>query len=259
MLPAQRRNEILEFVSQEGKITVAEISARFDVSDMTARRDLRELDQKGLVRRVHGGAVSRLGRSYEPPYRTRAEKNQRSKTVIGKTAAALVVDGDSIALDVGTTTLEVARHLQGLQNLTVVTASLPIANELVSLFSLEDEIRLILTGGVLRPRELSMVGAIAQRTYEHFHVDKAFIGVGGVSPDSGLTEYNLEDATTKTPLLRSAKQRIVVADSSKLGRTTLSRIGGLEEVDTLVTDEFADPVMVRRLEKQGIEVLIASE
>jgi DeoR/GlpR family transcriptional regulator of sugar metabolism len=257
LIPAERRNQIAEIVSQEGQLSVTEISDLFGVSEMTARRDLRDLDQKGLVRRVHGGAVSRLGRSYEPPYPTRMQENQSKKRRIGQAAAALVVDGDSLAFDVGTTTLEVARHLQGRQNLTIVTASLPIANELVSLFSLEDEIRLILTGGVLRARELSMIGDLARRAYTDLHVDKAFIGVGGISVDSGLTEYNIEDATTKTPLLKSAKQKIVVADSSKLGRTTLSRIGGLDEIDLLVTDANADPTMVRQIEGAGVKVRIA--
>jgi DeoR/GlpR family transcriptional regulator of sugar metabolism len=167
-----------------------------------------------------------------------------------------VLDGDSLALDVGTTTLEIARALDGKRNLTLLTASLPIANEVVSRLSLTADVRLILTGGIVRSGELSMVGAIPVRTYADFHVDKAFVGVGGISLEDGLTEYNLEDALVKQALLRNARQRIVVADSSKFGRTTFTAVAPLRQVDTVVTDSGLEPALRQALEAQGIEVLI---
>lgn len=257
MIPAERRGEILRIVNERGKISVTEISDRFEVSEMTARRDLRAMDQEGLLRRVHGGAVSRLGRSYEPPYPTRTTKNVEAKRRIGRAAAGLVVDGDSLALDIGTTTLEVARALQGRHNLTIVTTSLPIANELVSRFSLENDIRLILTGGIVRARELSMVGHLAERAFSELRVDKAFFGIGGLNFQSGLTEYNIEDALVKRPLFEAAKMRIVVADGTKLGRTTFVKIAPLEEIDLLITDAEAPTHFLHELETHGIDVLVA--
>ena len=169
----------------------------------------------------------------------------------------MILDGDSIALDVGTTTLEIALALKEKHNLTILTASLPIANEVVSNLSLNSDVRLILTGGVVRPGELSLIGHIAEQTYQDFHVDKAFIGVGGLSLEDGLTEYNLEDALVKKPLIDHANQRIVVADSSKIGKTTFKSVAPLSVVDMLVTDEEIEEEQMEALVELGIEVVIA--
>ena len=253
---SDRRRMIIELVQESGSKTVAELCGLFNVSEMTIRRDLRDLDREGVIRRVHGGAVSSLGRSYEPPYTIRSTRNAETKRAIGRKAAELIVDGDSIALDVGTTILEIAQALHGKHNLTIITASLPIANEIVSNLSLTSEVRLILTGGIVRSGELSMIGNIAAQTYDEFHVDKAFIGVGGISLEDGLTEYNLEDAMVKKPLIQNAHQRIVAADSSKIGRTTFTSIAPLSMVDTLITDSHIPAETLGRLEALGIEVLV---
>lgn len=257
MLADERHQKIIDVVATEGKITVGDICRLYDVSEMTARRDLRILDRQGLLRRVHGGAVSSLGRSYEPPYNLRITKAREAKIAIGRKAAELVYDGDSIALDVGTTTLEVARALLGKRNLTIVTSSLTIANEIASRFSLDSDVRLILTGGIVRPGEFSMTGHIAEYAYREFHVDKAFIGIGGVSLEEGLTEYNLEDALVKRPLLQSAHQKIVVAEGSKVGRITFVTVSQLSSIQVLVTDQTAPKKVVNQLREKGINVIIA--
>ena len=257
-MQTDRRRKIVEIVQESGSQTVGDLVDLFDVSEMTIRRDLRDLDREGLLRRVHGGAVSSLGRSYEPPYAVRLTTNDLKKQAIGLKAAELVFDGDSIALDVGTTTLEIARALKGKRNLTIITASLPIANEIVSHLSLDSDARLILTGGIVRSAELSMTGNIASRTYSDFHVDKAFIGVGGLSLENGLTEYNLDDALVKQPLIQNARQRIVVADASKIGRTTFNSIAPLAMVDTLITDPDRPGDIQQSLEELNIEVIVAS-
>lgn len=256
---ANRRQQILELIAENGQITVAQIVARFTVSEMTARRDLAELAREGLLRRVHGGAMSNRGRSYEPPYPLRTNKNLTAKQMIGKTAAAMIDDGDSIAFDVGTTTLEIARCLNGKYNLTVVTASLPIANEVIRQFSLESDLRLLLTGGTVRSGEHSMIGEFASRMYRELHVDKAFVGVGGVSLEAGLTEYNLDDTLVKRAMITAAGQVIVVADSSKFGRTTFAHIAALSDVDVIVTDRGVDRQMVTALRDMAIDVIIADE
>jgi DeoR/GlpR family transcriptional regulator of sugar metabolism len=256
MLPEERHRKILDVIAEEGRITVAQICEMFSVSEMTARRDLRILDRQGLLRRVHGGAVSSLGRSYEPPYNLRVTQAVEVKQAIGRKAAEMVIEGDSIALDVGTTTLEIARALKDKHNLTIITASLTIANEIASQFSLGSDVRLILTGGILREREFSMIGHIAERAYRDLHVDKAFIGIGGLDLKEGLTEYNLEDALVKRPLLQSARKRIVVAEGSKLGRITFATIGPLSAIQTLITDRSAPEDITAELENMGIQVLV---
>jgi DeoR/GlpR family transcriptional regulator of sugar metabolism len=257
MEQVERRNIISEIVRRQGRVTIEEICQRFEVSEMTARRDLQELDRNGLLRRVHGGAISNFGRSFEPVYQMRASNNIESKLAIGKKAAELVMDGDSIALDVGTTTLEVARALKDHHSLTILTASLPIASEIISNHSIGTDVRLILTGGILRSGELSMIGDFAERTFQEIHVDKAFLGIGGLSIENGLTEYNLEDAMVKRALVKSAQQIIVVADSSKLERTTFVTVCPLSSIDTLITDEKAPKKIIQALLQRKIKVLIA--
>jgi DeoR/GlpR family transcriptional regulator of sugar metabolism len=258
-MKAERRRKILELIARNGQVTVADIVSVCHVSEMTARRDLADLARDGLLRRVYGGAMSSLGRSYEPPYLVRATDNLSLKQTIGKTAASMISDGDSIAFDVGTTTLEIVRALEDSHNLTIVTASLPIANEIVTRFSLDSDIRLILTGGIVRAGELSMIGEFASRIYGELHVDKAFIGIGGISLKDGLTEYNLEDALVKRALIASARQVVVVTDGSKFGRTTTAQIVPLTEIDVIITDQSADQHTLAGLEAMGIEVVIVDQ
>ena len=253
----ERQRAILEMIAKKGRVTISEICKAFDISEMTARRDLRELDRQGSLRRVHGGAISSLGRSYEPPYAMRSTQSIDAKQAIGCKAAKMVLDGDSIALDVGTTTMEVARALPGKRDLTIITASLSIANFIAANFSLGVDVRLIVTGGIVRPREFSMIGQLAASAYQDFYVDKAFIGVGGLTLEAGLTEYNLEDALVKRYLIASAREKIVVAEGGKFGRTTLARIAPLSAVQTVVTDKTAPVELVNEFTRQGVNVVIA--
>jgi DeoR/GlpR family transcriptional regulator of sugar metabolism len=257
MNAAERQNKIIEIVLENGGVEISDICEMFSVSEMTARRDLNELDRKGLLRRVHGGGIANLGRSYEPPFQTRAVKQEAEKRAIGQKAAELIFDGDSIALDVGTTTLEIVSGLRGKRSLTIITSCLQIASRVVEQLSLEVGARLILTGGIIRPRELSMIGPIPEQVYQELHVDKAFIGIGGIHLEDGLTEYNIEDTQIKRMLIKSAREKIVVADGSKFGMTTFASVAPLSAVDKVVTDRTAPPEMVKQINEQGVEVILA--
>jgi DeoR/GlpR family transcriptional regulator of sugar metabolism len=253
MLARERRNRILELIDEEGSVAVDELALRFDVSEMTIRRDLRLLQKNGFLRRVHGGATSNRGRSYEPPFLLRATEHNDAKAAIGKKAADLVQDGDSIALDVGTTTLELARHLEDRQNLTVITPSLHIANLLAN----HPGIRLILPGGVVRPGELSMVGRLTEDALEGFFIDKLFLGIGGIDLEAGLTEFNVDDSQVKQALIRRAKECIVLTDSSKFGNIAFAAVAPLDAVHTIITDDQIDPEICASLEEMDVEVFIA--
>ncbi len=254
MLTEERHQSILQILASEGAVSVVNLCERLNVSKMTIRRDLRLLEDRGLLRRVRGGAISGRGRSFEPPFLLRAGEHQAEKELIGKCAAAMVKEGDSIALDVGTTTLEVARHLRGKTDLTVITASLPIANLLAN----QAGIRLIVTGGILRFGEGSFIGDLAVSAFQNFYVDKAFIGIGGISLDAGLTEYNLEDARVKKTLISSAKDRIVVTDASKFGRVTFAAVASLGEINKIVTDKLPTAKFLSELKKRDVKVVVAS-
>jgi DeoR/GlpR family transcriptional regulator of sugar metabolism len=246
----KRHQMIIQMLSEKGAITVAELCDLFKVSDMTVRRDLSTLESAGLVRRIYGGAVSGRRRSFEPPFLTRTQESQQVKEAIGAYAASLVSEGDSVALDVGTTTLEMARNLSRLRAITVITASLPIVNVLVDY----TDIQVILAGGILRREEQSMVGPIAEETFQRFHVDKVFIGVAGVDLEAGLTEYNLDDARVKEHLIRSGQRHILLVDSGKLGRRKFAAVARLSDIHEIVTDDKIEDDYYHALQKMGITV-----
>jgi DeoR/GlpR family transcriptional regulator of sugar metabolism len=246
----QRFQSILSLLDTAGSVAVSDLSERLRVTSMTVRRDLEALERKGLLRRVRGGAVSAQGRSYEPPLLTRARSHAEEKQRIGAAAAALVKDGDSIAIDVGTTALEVARRLVGRHNLTVLTPSMHVAGALAE----QAGIRVILTGGVLRPGEFSLVGSLSERAFKDFFVDKLFLGIGGFDFAAGLTEFNVEDAQVKRAMIASAKEVIVVTDASKFGQVAFAAVAGLGVVSRVITDSGVRKETVSRLESMGIDV-----
>jgi DeoR/GlpR family transcriptional regulator of sugar metabolism len=253
MLSEERYQTIIDILAYKGSITVSELVERFEVSEMTIRRDLHVLERKGLLRRVHGGAISDRGRAFEPPFLSRSNDNTAEKRRIGKEAAKYINNGDSITLDVGTTTLEIAKHLADKQDLTIITPSFHIA----SLLADHPGIRLILTGGILRPGELSMVGHLAERVFQEFYIDKLFLGAGCVDFEAGLTEFNLEDTLVKKAMLRSAKEIILVADASKFNRVAFTAICPLDDISRIITDNSLDSQTIARLEEKDIEVVLA--
>jgi DeoR/GlpR family transcriptional regulator of sugar metabolism len=250
-----RRTLILKEIDARGSVSVADLASRLLVSDMTIRRDLNDLEREGIIRRTHGGAVSARGRSYEPPLILRSEDNQESKQIIGQAAARLVADGDSIALDVGSTTLEVARNLAGKHNLTVITPSLHIANVLLS----QPDINLILPGGFVRAGEASLIGDLTKYTFQNLFVDRLFLGVGAIDAQAGLTEYNWDDAQVKQAMIRCAKEVILVADASKFDRVAFAAVAPLNVIHHLITDQSPPPALTNALKENGIVIHLAGE
>ncbi len=229
------------------------MAEEFGVSEMTIRRDLETLEAEGLARRVRGGAISVISSSYEPPLAVRAITAPDAKAAIGAAAAGLVNDGDTVIVDVGTTTLELARALHGRRGLTVVTASLPIAAELGA----DPDIRVVVTGGQVRPGELSLTGGMAEDAFTTMNCDLAFIGVAGICVAPGLTEYNPDDARVKRAAIGAARRTIVVADASKLGRVAFSTVAPLSAIDVLVTEAPASHPALGDIAAGGVEVVEA--
>ena len=248
-----RKQLILENLKKTGGIKISELAGKFGKSRMTITRDLDELATNGLLLRVHGGAVSNISRGYEPPYFSRKGLRTVAKQAIANMANELITEGNTLILDVGSSTRELAQLLKKRKNLTVITPSLEHAMELAG----NSLIKLIVTGGVVRVGEMSIVGPISENTINEFNVDKAFIGAGGIDLKAGLTEYNTEDAQVKKSIIENSKQSIVLADSTKLGNVTFSKVISLEQIDILITDSEADSSYINSLEEKGIKVLIA--
>ncbi|MGC9100643.1 MAG: DeoR/GlpR family DNA-binding transcription regulator [Caldisericum sp.] len=251
MIYEERAKIILEKLEEKGSVQINDLAKLLNVSEMTIRRDLSRLEHEGLLRRVYGGAVSTRGRSFEPPFIVRETKNKKEKELIGRIAATLVSDGDSIALDVGTTTIEVAKNLSNRHNLTIITPNLHIVNLLAN----KREIRLILPGGILRSGELSLTGEIAARNLEQFFVDKLFLGIGAIDKDAGLTEYNLDDALIKKALIKNAKEVIVVADSSKFDKVAFSFVASFSNIHYLVSNESPKGSLLEKLKQNNVKIL----
>jgi DeoR family transcriptional regulator of aga operon len=183
----------------------------------------------------------------------RSGRDEDAKERIGALAATLVAENETLILDVGTTTLALARALADAQGLTVVTPSLRVAEAL----SVNQALRVIVTGGITRHGELSLIGDLAERAFAELHCDTVFLGAGGVDAQAGVTEFNLEDTRVKRAALASARRCVVLADASKLGRVALASICPLERVDVLVTDSDASEEALADIRESGVEVLTA--
>lgn len=258
-MKSRRHDLILQRLESEGKVDVVSLAQELGVSEVTARRDLLELEESGRLRRVHGGAVNTYGRAFDRPYLVRQAQQAPAKNSIARAAALLVNSGDAIALDVGSTVLALVDHLADVGNLTIVTANLRTAWEVSQSRVLQRPFRLIVSGGVVREEELSMIGENALAHYRKMRVDIAFLGVGGVSASAGLTDFNLEDAELKRVLVESARKVVVLADSTKLGAEYFVQVANLDQVDLLITDSGADPDAVQALQDAGLEVVQAGD
>ncbi len=252
-LKVERQKLILETLRDNRQVTVAELSRRFDVSEVTIRRDLRDLDAQGALQRAHGGAILVTPAAIEPPVVQRMAQMQNPKESVGRAAAALVADGESVFIGSGSTTVYVARYLGDRKNLTVVTNALTVAIELAS----AEGVTVVVTGGMMRASELSLVGHIAEQSLREVRVDKVIIGIPAISLEAGLTNDYLPEVMTDRAIIEMASELIVVADHAKFGKIASAYLAPIERITTLVTDPGADSETLDRLERMGIRVIIA--
>lgn len=249
MRQADRLNEILEELSADGAVGVAELADRLGVSSATIRRDLELLEEQRLLTRTHGGAVGQ-GVLYELPLRYKSARRQDEKRRIASAAAASVDDGSAVGLTGGTTCTEVARHLIDRQRLTVVTNALNIASELV----IRPNLKLVVTGGYARAESYELVGPLAERSLAGLNLDVVFLGTDGISSGAGLTTHHEVEAHTDLALIERARRVVVVADSSKIGIVAFAQICPIELVHELITDTDAPEEKVAELNEAGVAV-----
>lgn len=249
----ERLDQIVTLLQEEGRVSVADLSAHFGVSAVTIRNDLTSLEQQGLLVRTHGGAVTRQDLNMEPPaFALRKELHQAEKERIGRAAATLVRDGDSVALDASTTAWQIARHLKDRQELTVVTNGLFIALEFLD----SPGVTVVMPGGALRVASASLVGDDGACILDRYHVQKGFFGAGGFTIEEGLTDTNQYEVELKQRMVKRSKQVIAVVDSSKWGQVTFASLATVAELDHVITDEAAPEAMVVELRARGIDVTL---
>jgi DeoR/GlpR family transcriptional regulator of sugar metabolism len=237
MLAAERQDAILRALRSEGSVRVADLADELAVSEMTVRRDLDTLDAQRLLRKVHGGAVSRHNRGEEPRSAQKAGQQQVEKAAIAATAAATIADGMTIAIGAGTTTTELARHLRGRPSITVVTNSVNVFRELTDPAVDGPEAPLVyLSGGVRTPSD-ALVGPVADAAISSFRVDATYLGVHGVDPDAGLTSPNVAEAQTNRTLIEIGGRLVVLADHTKYREVGACVFARLDHVQTLISDD----------------------
>jgi DeoR family glycerol-3-phosphate regulon repressor len=231
-----RQRDILALARAQGRVTVEDLAARFAVTPQTIRKDLNELCQQRLMSRVHGGAIVASGVE-NVAYEARRFIAQREKQAIGAAAAALIPDGASLFINIGTTTEEVARALEGHDRLLVITNNL---NVVTSLYR-NPRIDVIMAGGPVRRADGAVVGAAAVDFVRQFKVDHAVIGTSAIDEDGSLLDFDVREVQVARAIIENARSVILVADHSKLERQAPVRIGGLAEMDHFVTDHLPSP------------------
>lgn len=256
MLTPQRHMEILRILEEEGTVKTSDLCERLETSRETVRRDLEALEKMEKLRRTHGGAVKieKEGSSERvyTPFRQRERVNMEYKAAIAQEAVKLISPGQVVALDCGTTALELAKEIKRqFTRMTVVTNSLAIANELAG----AEGITLLLTGGIYSPEEQGFFSDMATKILSYINIDIFFITTCGISLEKGITYQRMEDVTIQAKLMESSDRTIVIADSTKLGVNSLVRMCGIEEISAVVTDSRASLEIIQALEQAGIHVV----
>ena len=250
LLSTEREKLIVDSLSAGGVRTIAELSSRLGVSEATVRRDLQALEERRLIRRVHGGAEPLRRGSGELLFNEKTSLHAQEKERIAERALDFIHDNDAIFLDGGSTVLALARKLQQRKNLTVVTNSLMAASELM-----ETSHRLILLGGEFRPRSRTLVGPLTSRVLESLAIHTAFLGTMGFTVESGISTSDPNEAYTKELVMKRAEQVILLADSSKLLAPSLAGSGSTDDIDLIISDENVSEDLISRLAKKHIDVI----
>lgn len=253
----ERRKTILDMLNAKGQVMIPDLSSIFHVSEVTIRNDLDQLEKKKMLLRARGGAI-RIDTVVNIDYRLSDKDKLHSyeKAKIGKYAANLIEDNNTVIIDSGTTTIEIVKHLSPVKEITVISNALNIVNQLIS--KNYPSINVILLGGYLRKTSLSLVGPLAEKNLANFYVDKVFLGVDGFDTKQGIYTPNIEEAHLNQQMIEIAKEVILVADSSKFGRKSMAFICEPSRINTVITDEGISNEDRKRLEDAGVKVIIAT-
>lgn len=255
MYTNERRAAILKLLETNQEIHVTNLAQQFDTSEVTIRKDLTEMQRRNLLIRTRGGAirVPKFQNDFDTAIETKQLYNYREKRAIGEAAARLIKDGETIMIDSGTTTLEVARHLDRFHNLTVITNAINIAIELLKY----DRFSVILLGGHLRKASHSTVGPLAESTLRNLYCDKLFLGIDSFNLTEGVSTPNIEEANINQTMIAMARETIAVCDSSKFNKRSFAHIASVSQIHRVITDAGIDRDVLRQLREMGTDVHVA--
>lgn len=249
---ADRHRIILEKIKEEGKVSVLDLCDMLDVSSVTIRKDLKHLEDKNLLFRVHGGATLNNPYTMDRPVNVKEKLQTEEKNKIGVAASALIEVNDSIIIASGTTVMALARHIKTKESLTVITSAIQVAEVLLQ----NPEIDVLMLGGLLRRSSSSVMGPYAEDILKDFFCSKLFVGVDGIDLENGLTTTNVLEAHLNRQMMNVSNKTIVLADSSKFGKRGFGKICDIDEIDQIITDDGVSPHTVEQLEAKGVKVII---
>jgi DeoR family transcriptional regulator, aga operon transcriptional repressor len=251
----ERQSKIIEMLNIEGHLNVSELAEQLGVSEMSIRKDLNYLSNIGMLLRTYGGAIAQQRSNMEMSLLEKQNKNLAEKSMIGKLTATLIMNGQSVMLDSGITTQQVAKNLLNHENLTVITNGLNILNTLAG----HPNLTLYTVGGEITSSSYTIMGSDAEANFQKYFASTCVVSVDGVDAEHGLTSRNQLEANITRILLEHAERRILVTDYSKIGQIALIPLCPLTGVDTIVTDNKAPKSFIQRAEELGIKVYVASK
>ncbi len=255
MLGNQRREKILALLQEDGSAKVLDLARLFKVTEVTIRQDLEKLENGGLIVREHGGAFMKDVPDQVKGFTLTHQENLDKKELIAKKALEFIEPGDTIILDSGSTTTEIAKKLRGKKQLTVITNALNIA----LILGAEPGIEVIVTGGEFKPPTLSLTGQKAADFFKGLNVQKLFLATAGISLKAGLTYPSISDLVVKRAMIEAANTTYLVADSTKIGKTALASLGALAMIDYIITDPDIEEKHQQVFRDHEIELIIATK
>lgn len=253
MLPNQRREKILELLKEDGSAKVVDLAKLFKVTEVTIRQDLEKLEKDGLILREHGGAYLKNVEDQVKAFSLVHQDNMDKKELIASKCLEFIEAGDTIILDSGSTTTEIAKKLKGIKNLTVITNALNIA----LMLGAEPGIEIIMTGGEFKPPTLSLTGQKAADFFVGLNVQKLFLATAGLSLKAGLTYPSISDLVVKKAMINAADITYLVADSTKIGKSSFASLGALSLVDYIITDDGIEDKHRNLFKDNEVELIIA--
>jgi DeoR family fructose operon transcriptional repressor len=252
MLPSERQKKILYLLSTKDIITIPELITEFKISIETVRRDLSILEKQGSIQKVYGGAKIKNSTFSEPTMESRMVHNLLKKESIGKKCCEFIHDGDCIFIDSGSTTYHIAKNLANKKNLTIITNSIPVVNELIN-----TDFEIIIIGGKLRHTERSIVTYDYIFDFSQLNIQKSFICAGGITVEKGISDFNMQEAATKKNIIQRSTEVFVVADSSKFDKDVTIHIAALSNINYIITDDSVSPNTIHNFKKSTTKLLLA--
>ena len=253
-IPEKRRIEIRNLIQQEKTVSVEKISKLFDISPITVRRDLEKLQDRGLISKVHGGAIVRDSLAPEPIFKERVNLFKAEKDRIALEAAKRVNDGDSIIIESGSTCQGLVKNLVNKNNLKIATAGISVAGELLDLLNIRKDFEVSVCGGILRSGSSIYVGPHAVSFFNSINVDKSFVGAVAISVKKGLSTATQFDAELSRAIINSGREVILLADSSKFGTESYINFMPLTKIDEIITDNNLDTETIEKIKKLGVKL-----